>query len=294
MRQLPPLAALRAFEAAARRLSFRHAADELGVTPTAISHQVRLLEETLGTRLFERRPRRVALTQTGADLFPVLQAAFASIGAAVARIRDERRNRAITLSAPTAFAAKWLVPRLAAFGRANPDVDLRLHASDEPVDLDSGRADAAIRYGDAPFAGLIAEPLFEEYFAVMCSPRLGVATPADLEHQVLLHSQWHKIDELTPSWRRWCSAAGIEHSDTTAGVTFTDDGLLIQAAVAGQGVALASPVLAAAEIASGLLVQPFGPALAGRSYHLVHTGRPEQAEAVAAVRSWLAAELAGG
>lgn len=291
MPSLPPLAALRAFEAAARHLSFKRAADELAVTPTAISHQVRLLEETLDTKLFERRPRKVVLTNTGQELFPVLRHAFVSISDAVYRISREKGRRGITLSAPTAFTAKWLVPRLAAFARTNPEVSLRLHASDDAVDLHRGVADAAIRYGRAPFPGLVAEPLFDERFAPVCSSVLNVKTPEDLQRQTLLHSEWRKIDERTPSWKRWRDAAELHDLDVNAGPTFLDDSHLIQATIAGQGVALLSPVLIGEELASGVLVQPFGPALPGHGYYLVHTADPEHAEAVSCLRRWLLEEI---
>lgn len=291
MAKLPPLASLRAFEAAGRLLSFRRAAGELGVTPTAISHQVRLLEEVLGVRLFERRPRRVVLTEAGRELQPVVSTAFAAMTAAIERIAPGRRRRGITLSAPTAFTAKWLVPRLGGFARAHPEVSLRLHASDEVVDLHRGMADAAIRYGRPPFPGLVAEPLFEERFAPVCTPSLGVRVPADLRHQTLLHAAWRRVDDRTPTWERWCRRAGLDGVDTTAGTTFTDDSHLIQAVIAGQGVALLSLVLVGEELASGALVQPFGPVLEGHGYHLAHTGERHQARDVDALRDWLSGAL---
>jgi len=290
MSQLLPLAALRAFEAAARHLSFKRAAEELGVTPTAISHQVRLLEETLDTKLFERRPRQVALTKTGQEFFPVLSTSFASISEAIDRIKNEKRRRGITLSATTAFTAKWLIPRLASFSRANPDVNLRLHASDDVVDLHRGRADAAIRYGRAPFSGLVAVPLFEERFAPICSPHLNIRSPEDLRCQTLLHSEWRKIDERTPTWNRWCRKAGLDDLDTTIGPTFMDDSHLIQATVAGQGIALLSPVLVNKELSDGMLFQPFGPVLPGHGYYLVHTGESNHAEEVEALKNWVLGE----
>ena len=293
MSQLPPLAALRAFEAAARKLSFKQAAEELGVTPTAISHQVRLLGETLGARPFERRPRQVALTKTGQELFPALRGAFASISEAIDRINNDVRRPGITLSATTAFTAKWLVPRLTNFGRANPEINLRIHASDDVVDLHRGSADAAIRYGQAPFPELIAEHLFEEHFAPICSARLNIRSPADLRHQTLLHSEWRKVDERTPTWSRWCQEADLHDLDTTIGPTFMDDSHLIQATVAGQGIALLSPVLVSDELSNAVLVQPFGPLLPGHGYYLVHTGKLDHAEEVKALKRWLIKEISG-
>lgn len=290
MSGLPPLASLRAFEAAARHLSFKRAASELGVTPTAISHQVRLLEDILGKRLFERRARQVVLTSAGHELQAPLTAAFATLTQAVERVRERRVRRSLTLSATTAFSAKWLVPRVARFARTNPGLSLRLHASDEPVDLQHGEADAAVRYGRAPFPGLLHEPLFDECFAPVCSPRLGVSSYEDLEPGILLQAEWRRPSDTAPTWQRWCRAAGLVGLDTAAGAIFLDDGHLIQATVAGQGVALLSLVLVAEELASGLLVQPFGPTLPGDGYHLVWPAGRTSPE-VEALRSWFAAEL---
>lgn len=285
MSRLPPLAALRAFEAAARHLSFKRAADELAVTPTAVSHQIRLLEETLAVRLFERRTRQVELTVDGRALYPVLRDGFAAFARAIAELPSRRGRRALTLSATTAFTARWLVPRVAAFRAAHPGLDLRLHASEEVVDLHAGMADAAIRYGRGPFPGLEALPLLQDRFAPVCSPALGLREPADLRATTLLHSEWRRTGPETPTWRAWCVLAGLSDVDIEAGITFTDDGHAIQAALAGQGVALLSLVMTADELARGTLVQPFGPVLDGAWFHFVHTS-PAQAE-VMALRDWL-------
>lgn len=287
MRPLPPLSALRAFEAAARHLSFKRAAEELAVTPTAISHQIRLLEDILEVRLFERRPRRVALTSAGTALFQPINGAFTAMREAVDRVAGSKRRRSLTLSATTAFTAKWLVPRLSRFADAYPDIALRLHASDEVAELGSGRADVAVRYGPGPFPGLTSALLFEEHFAPICSPNLDVERPEDLKHQTLLHSEWRNVDAMTPSWARWCEVAGLEGLDTTAGPVFLDDSHLIQAAVAGQGVALLSPVLVTDELAAGYVVQPFGPVLPGYAYHLVHPPQSDCAAEVDALKDWM-------
>lgn len=292
-RRLPPLGALRAFEAAARLASFKRAADELAVTPTAISHQIRLLEDQLGVRLFERRTRQVALTADAAQLYPVLREGFDAFAAAVAAIAARRARRAITLSATVSFTAKWLVPRVAAFRAAYPDFDLRLHASDDPVDLHAGVADAAIRYGHGPYPGLVCLPLIDDVFAPVCSPRLGVRVPEDLRAQPLLHVEWRHPAARTPSWRGWCERAGLRDVEVDAGLRYTDDSHAIQAAIAGQGVALLSLALVADDLASGLLVQPFGPTLEGYRHNLVYPdGGPPGAE-VAALRDWLLAQVAG-
>jgi len=291
MPDLLPLPALRAFEAAARHLSFKRAAEELAVTPTAISHQIRLLEEMLGVRLFERQPRRVTLTPAGTTLFPAINGAFAAMREAVGRVSESKRRRGLTLSATTAFTAKWLVPRLARFAEAHPDINLRLHASDEVVSFGAGRADVAVRYGLGPFPDLISEPLFEERFAPLCSPRLGVRSLEDLKCQTLLHSEWRKVDAMTPSWARWCEEAGLEGLDTDTGPVFLDDSHLIQAAVAGQGVALLSLVLVREEISAGYLEQPFGPELPGYAYHLAHPPQSDRTAEIAALKDWMKSAL---
>ncbi len=275
-RQLPPLATLRAFEAAARYQSFKQAAEELGVTPTAISHQIRLLEETLALRLFERRTRQVVLTREGSELYPVLRDGFDAFAAALERVSEKRRG-VVTLSATTSFTARWLVPRVASFRKRYPSVDLNLHASDDPVDFGSGIADAAVRYGRGPYPDLMSTRLMATRVAPVCSARLGLKSPADLQHATLLHSRWRHPNADTPTWRRWLDAAKIDTVDAEAGISFNDDGHAVQAAIAGQGVALLSLVLVADDLASGLLVQPFGPMIDGYDFHLVHpkTARSE-------------------
>ncbi|MCX2725729.1 transcriptional regulator GcvA [Roseibium salinum] len=294
MLQLPPLTSLRAFESAARHLSFKRAADELGVTPTAISHQIRLLEETLGGKLFERQPRKVALTEIGLQLYPVCREAFSSMSDAVAAVMGKTQQRAVTVTSTTAFSAGWLVPRIGRFTAANPGITLRIHPCETVVDLQRGVADCAIRYGGAPFAGLVAEPLFDDSFAPICSPGLNIRMPEDLKHHTLLHSEWRLQNEFTPSWRKWCKIAGVRDVDTRAGTVLTDESHVIQATIAGQGIALLSTVLVQDELRRGLLVQPFGPALEGLGYHFVFpktaTGNP----GIRAVRDWLFSETNTG
>jgi LysR family transcriptional regulator, glycine cleavage system transcriptional activator len=291
VRHLPPLASLRAFEAAARHASFKQAAAELAVTPTAISHQIRLLEASLGLSLFERQPRRLVLTPAGQLLFPVLRDGFDAFAAAVGALAVKRRRTAVTLSATTAFTAHWLVPRVAAFNAANPGMDLRLHASDDVVDLANGAIDAAIRYGRGGYGGLVSEELLRDAYAPVCSPQLAVRAPEDLHRHRLIHFEWQRVEEDTPTWQRWLERAGVTGLDEAMTLTFSDEGHAIQAAVAGHGVALLSRVLVAAELARGTLVQPFGPALDGYRYFLVYPQEPKRAVKIAALRAWIRAEL---
>lgn len=285
-RPLPPLAALRAFEAAARHLSFRRAAAELGVTPTAISHQIRLLEATLGLALFVRAVRRVALTAAGQRLYPALRDGFDAFERGLADLSPQAGRKAVTLTATTLFTARRLLPALGAFRAQHPGFDLRLHASDELVDLAAGLADIAVRYGSGPFAGLITEPLLSERFGVLCSPSLGLSAPEDLTRVPLLHVEWKRPD-MAPDWRRWARLAGLTGLAVEAGPRLTDDGYALQAAVAGHGAVIASLVLAAPELEAGLLVHPFGPVIAGGTYHVAATPENMACADVRAVRDWL-------
>jgi LysR family glycine cleavage system transcriptional activator len=287
-RKLPPLGALRAFEAAARHLSFKAAADELAVTPTAISHQLRLLEDSLGQRLFERRIRKVTLTPAGEALYPVLRDGLDSFAQAIERLRAGLQRRRLTLSATPAFVAKWLVPRLGDWQARHPGIDLHLHASEAPVDLAGGSADAAIRYGRGNWPELQSEQLLPSLFAPAASPRLKLRKPADLQAQTLLHFDWRQRRRDTPTWKRWSEQAGIA-LDISGGLRFSDESHAIQAAIAGQGVALLGLPLVAAELASGALVQPFGPVLQGDSYHLVTAPERARQPEIVALRNWLCA-----
>ncbi|KJE35122.1 LysR family transcriptional regulator [Thalassospira sp. HJ] len=289
---LPPLATLRAFEAAARHQSFKNAASELGVTPTAISHQVRLLEETLAVQLFDRKPRQVVLTDVGQALYPVLRDGFASFAKAIDQVRNRPASRSVTVSVIPSFAAKWLLPRLPRFQAEYPDINLRLHTSPEAVDLAGGVADAAIRYGVGPYPGLVASPLFREHFVPLCSPSLGLEKTEDLRKTTLLHFDWLRPDDATPTWQRWGQVAGCSEYLPDAGISFSDDSHAIQAAIAGQGVVLASPAMVRAEIDAGLLVMPFGPEIKGHSYHYVHTGRGDNRREVEAFGDWIKNEVA--
>ncbi|WP_207485476.1 transcriptional regulator GcvA [Arenibaculum pallidiluteum] len=290
-RKLPPLHALRAFEAAARRLSFKEAAAELAVTPTAISHHVRLLEEMLGVALFDRRTRAVSLTSAGHDLYPVLRESFDAIADAVTRLHASRVRAVVTLSATVAFTARWLVPRVSAFHRANPDMDLRLHASDEPADLHAGMADAAIRYGDGGYPGLEAEPLLQDVFAPICSPALALAQPEELTAQTLIHFEWHQARRSNPTWPRWLEVAGLGTIRPKANLVFTDESHAIQAAVAGKGVALASLLLVSDEIERGTLVKPFQLTMDGHQHWLVYRAEAHDTGPIRALRHWIRTEL---
>jgi LysR family glycine cleavage system transcriptional activator len=288
---LPPLAALRAFEAVARRASFKHAAEELAVTPTAISHQIRQLEVYLGRRVLDRSPRSVALTPEGAALYTVTQSGFAAIAEVVAQLRDGAGAATITLSSTSAFLGHWLAARLDGLRRDLPSIDLRLHASDALAELRPGGMEAAIRYGKGPFANAV--PLCRDAFAPVCSPKLGIAALDDLRRVTLLHNDGLRRPQPLPDWRRWCSLAGADKIETTRGQHFPDSLLAVQAAIAGQGIALVSLVLAGDALAAGLLVAPFAPTLPGETYHFVCAEGLEARSDIASLRDWFVRNLAG-
>jgi LysR family transcriptional regulator, glycine cleavage system transcriptional activator len=291
-RRTLPLSALRAFEAAARLGSFKAAAEELSVTPTAVSHQIRGLEELIAIALFSRQARRVSLTEAGAGLYPVLRDGFDAFQAALERLNKARRRPQVVISATNAFTGKWLLPRMASFRRDLPGVDLQLHASDETVDLNSIAVDVAVRYGRGPYPGLLAEPLFTDRFAPVANPHLGVRTVRDLARCPLIHFTWRRAHPRNPTWKRWFAEAGLAEESPAGELRFSDEGHAIQAAVAGQGIALVSLALVADELASGRLHQPFGPSIDGHTYHLAVSNERAISPSAHAVVAWLKAQSA--
>lgn len=286
-----PLSALRAFEAAARLGSFKAAAEELAVTPTAVSHQIRALEAQTGLALFDRQVRKVSLTGAGAQLYPVLRDGFDAFEATLARLTQPRTRALVCISATSAFTVKWLVPRMADFRRWHPDIDLQLQASDDLVDLRSTAVDIAIRYGRGPYPGLAIEPLFTDRFAPVANPRLGVVSPDDLARVPLIRFDWKRPQPENPTWERWFAVAQRRPPQASR-LSFSDEGHAIQAAVAGHGIALVSLALIADDLEAGHLVQPFGPAIDGHTYHLaMHADRPPSAQ-VQAVAHWLRTQAA--
>jgi LysR family glycine cleavage system transcriptional activator len=295
-RRLYPLNALRAFEAAARHLSFVKAADELHVTPAAISHQVKSLEAFLGVPLFRRLPRGLLLSDVGQLFLPELREGFRHLDRAVERLRDADRQSPLTISVAPAFASKWLVPRLERFGAAYPDVDLRISAGLAAIDFQRDSFDAAIRLGRGRYPGLDATKLFDEWLTPMCSPRLleadaPLAMAGDLRHHALLHDESLDFDAAAPTWRTWLKAAGADDVDPARGPHFSHPDHALQAAIDGAGVALGWRTLAAADLAAGRLIAPFDLALPmGLGFYLVcpeaHADRPK----VKLFRQWLLEE----
>ncbi|MBO1013770.1 LysR family transcriptional regulator [Achromobacter sp. SD115] len=287
-----PLSGLRVFEAAARLGSFKAAAQELAVTPTAVSHQIRALEAQTGLALFDRHVRRVSLTETGAQLYPVLREGFDAFEATLARLTQQRARTQVTISATNAFTVKWLVPRMADFRSRHPGIDLQLQASDDVVDLRSAAVDIAIRYGRGPYPGLVAQPLFTDRFAPVANPRLGVSSPDDLARVPLIRFNWKWSHPENPTWERWFDVAQRSLPRQASQLRFSDEGHAIQAAVAGHGVALVSLPLIAEELEAGHLIQPFGPAIAGHTYYLATLAERPPSAPVQAVAQWLSAQAA--
>ena len=293
MQRLPPLNALRAFEAAARHLSFTRAAQELSVTQAAVSHQIKALEERLGVRLFLRRNRTLVLTEEGQGYFPQVQRAFTLLRDATARVASEESKGVFTLSTLSSFAARWLVPRLGGFVARHPDIDLRLATSQHLTDFAREQVDAAIRYGSGNYAGLAATLLLTEELYPVCSPallaRAPLREPADLRNHTLLHD--HGVEE----WGQWLTAAGVSGVSIEQGHWYRDSSLLLQAAIAGQGVALGRSVLAAEEIAAGRLVRPFDWSLPSmNAYYFVCPQSSTHRAKVVAFREWLLEEVQRG
>lgn len=287
MRKLPPLPAIRAFEAAARLQSFKEAARELGVTPTAISHQIKSLEGILQTQLFIRQVRKVELTPAGAQLYPACGEALDLIAQAVGRIRPNASRRTVVLSATSSFMTQWLMPRLSEFAEAHPGINLQLHASETVVPLGTGIADIAVRYGPAPQGEMVHAFLFQDCFAPLCNPLLPIP---DLEHAAdvpRISSRWHKPDNRTPTWNRWFSAAGVNAPAGPPALSFDDDTHAAQAAIAGRGMALLSVKMMSKEIAEGLLVRPYEPSLEGHGHYALYTANASNKNDIEAVQRWL-------
>jgi LysR family glycine cleavage system transcriptional activator len=288
--RLPPLGALRAFETAARHLSFTAAAAELHVTQAAISHQIRQLEEDLGLRLFVRLNRALRLTEEGRTLLPFVRDGFSQIRAGVERLRAAGRGGVLTLTAPPSFAASWLVPRLVRFQASHPGLEVRLQTSMRLVDLAREGIDAGIRYGRGAWPGLAAERLFSDELFPVCAPGLVETARRDLATLQLLH-----IESFPDDWRRWLAAAGIGGVDAEKGSWFDAAALAYEAAASGLGVAIGRSHLVAAAIEAGKLVAPFGVELPAEvAYYLVHPPESASLAKVATFRAWLRAEVARG
>jgi LysR family glycine cleavage system transcriptional activator len=295
---LPPLGALRAFEAAARHLSFTKAAEELHVTQAAVSHHIKALEQGLGLPLFQRFNRRLALTNAGRDYLPPLRDAFDLMLAATQRITAGGQSGQLKITTLSSFATKWLIPRLSRFKELQPDIDPMISTSYQLVDLRSEEFDIAIRLGRGRYPGLHVVHLMDDLAFPVCSPRLqkgahALRQPTDLKHHVLLHDSAVLQDSDAPHWGNWLKAAGVTEIAVDRGSAYSDTALTLQAAIAGNGVALGRRSLVADDIKAGHLVRPFGPELRTRfSWYLVCTPANAGQRKIRAFREWLESEIA--
>jgi LysR family glycine cleavage system transcriptional activator len=298
MASLPPLNSLRAFEAVGRHLSFSKAANELNVTPGAISQQVRGLEDFLEIKLFKRRNRSIVLTDSGQVFLPLLSDGFSRIAEAVDSVRRSQVDEPLTITAAPSFTSKWLIPRLCKFQALHPEIDVRIDASSRLVDFVREDIDVGIRFGTGEIEGLDSNYLFSFDLIPVCSPDLkhegkAVHDLSDIRHHTLLHSQDTDFDPSFPDWAMWLATAGVDDVDASRGIFFSQGEMVIEAAIEGQGIALAASVMAAGAIESGRLVQPFETRLPVRlSFHLITTRQKSRSSKIGAFRQWILDESA--
>jgi len=291
-RHLPALNALKAFEAAARHESFTRAAEELCVTQGAVSHQVKALEAELGVKLFNRERQRLVITQAGREYLTVLRDALDRIALGTERLLQRQKAGVLTVSTSPDFAAKWLVHRLGRFAESHPGIDLRVSATLHHVDFAREDVDLAVRHGDGSWAGLDAVRLCHEELFAVCSPKLfsgrpRLRKPADVLKLPLLHLDDRK------AWSRWLEAAGVAHPELSQGPVLNRASMVIDAAVDGQGVALARTALAAWDLIDGRLVQPFTETLRiAKTYWIVCPKATASLPKITLFREWLLAEAA--
>lgn len=289
--RLPPLNALRVFEAAGRHLSFTRAAEELNVTQAAVSHQIKTLETWLRVPLFKRLNRALILTEPGQRYLPNVRDALETLESATNGVMQAEENNNLTVSVLPSFAAKWLVPRLYRFRELRPDIDVRISAEDHYVDFNKDDFDLALRFGDGDWPAWNVERLMTQDFFPVCSPRLAnegphpLKIPADLKHHTLLH------EEAVQSWRMWLMAAGLDDIDSTRGPWFSHALFVIQAACDSQGVALGGTPLVDDDLAAGRLVKPFDLTLPSAwAYYFVCPKPAATRPSITAFRDWLMVE----
>jgi LysR family transcriptional regulator, glycine cleavage system transcriptional activator len=294
----PGLRTLRAFDAAARHLSFTRAAEEIGVTPAAISNQIAELEDQLSVSLFTRTSRTMRLTREGEILRVAAQESLETLAKALHRLKRLENRNQIRVSSTPSVAAKWLVPRLDGFLEAFPSADVRIDVSNTLVDFDRDDVDVAIRFGAGKYPGLRAELLFNDSLSPVCSPALitkdkPLQVPRDLLRHTLIHLEWQAQGSPWPNWRMWMQAAGIRDFDDKRGLHFGQTSLTIQAAIDGQGVALGDSNLVADDLAAGRLVKPFELSLKAPdsfSYFVITRLDTKDAPMVNAFRDWCLTE----
>ncbi|KGJ92978.1 transcriptional regulator GcvA [Colwellia psychrerythraea] len=290
--RLPPLNALRAFDASARQLSFTRAAEELFVTQAAISHQIKSLEDHLGIKLFMRKNRALLLTEEGQSYYLDIKDIFTSLHEATERLLARGAKGAITVSSQASFAIQWLVPRLTAFNALHPDIDVRIKAVDQPENSLTEDVDVAIYYGRGRWPNIYADKLHTEYLIPVCSPLLvqenvangkpPLLTVDDLSEHTLLH------DTSRKDWKRWFKQVGVKGGNVNHGPIFSHSAMVLQAALHGQGIALAYSVLAKPDIDSGRLVCPFNDVLVSKNaYFIVCRDNQKDIGKITAFRQWM-------
>ncbi|PHM28953.1 transcriptional regulator GcvA [Xenorhabdus budapestensis] len=292
-KRLPPLNALRVFDAAARHLSFTKAAEELFVTQAAVSHQMKSLEDFLGLKLFRRRNRSLLLTEDGQSYYLDIKEIFTAINEATRKLQARSAKGALTVSLSPSFAIQWLVPRLSGFNQSFPGIDVRIQAVDREEDKLADDVDVAIFYGRGNWPGLRTDRLYPEYLLPVCSPSLlmgecPLKTPADLANHTLLH------DSSRRDWQAYVRQLDIQQLiNVQQGPIFSHSAMVIQAAVHGQGIALANNVMAQNEIDAGRLVCPFNDVLVSKNafYLVCHDNQAELGK-IAAFRKWILAQAA--
>ena len=309
--RLPPLQALRSFEAASRHLSFTRAAEELCVTQGAVSQQVKQLEDYLGLKLFYRLPRKLEPTEQGVRLFRAANEAFTRISAEVEQLKSVEQAGVLTVSVLQSFAVKWLIPRLAKFRALHPDVDVRIHADDRLVDFRNDGIDVAVRFARKPSPGMHTELLFTDLIFPVCAPmllndeRYPITRPADLVHHVLLHDATARgfdlLNNMSPTeaeadnsdWTHWLSEHPVRGVDPNRGVSFNAGDMVVQAAITGQGVAMARLSMAFDDLKAGLLVRPFAETSASSfSYYTTLPEETMDRPRVKVFVDWLRAQAA--
>lgn len=298
-RILPGTRALRTFEAAGRHLNFTRAAEEVGLTPAAVSYQIKEIEDQLGLMLFARTSRSIQLTPAGSIVFEAVGEALEGLQRAVIRAgRSQRGSTQLCLSLGTRFATNWFLPRLPRFQAAHPGLTLRLDISDAMRDFAIDDVDMAIRFGDGQEEGLRSLRLFDTILVAVCSPKLleagpGFREPAELMGHTLCHRNWRRGDLVWPDWRMWMAAAGVENFDDSNCLAFADTSHVVQAVLDSGAIGLADLALIGNDLAEGRLVRLFDIGVgmpAGQTYHLVYPASREQDPGIVAFRDWMLAE----
>jgi LysR family glycine cleavage system transcriptional activator len=289
MAKIPSLKSIQAFEAACRHLSFKDAADELCVTPTAISHQIKSLEEQLGVPLFHRLTRALKLTEDGANYAPYIAEAFKNIEAASLALEEDALEGTLTISTTGSFAANWLSPRLRSFYELYPEISVRVLSSDQLVDFKSSNVDVAIRYGFGDYPDSNVAWVLNDRVTPVCSVEKAktFSSLEDLLRSRLIEYKWSGFTDTDPSWDNWFKAAGLESNKTEPYVTYSEEHICLLTASDGHGVALVSLLAAARFLEKKILVAPFDTTLENKSYYLVCPETYANRARIRVFREWL-------